>query len=174
VNIDKLKIDGSIITVDYSALMESFRISTCDEAKPSLYQAAADVAILARVNLCLKIEGAGFFAIAFSNGDKPGTRLILSVPTATGDLAKVACPKLDRGEMHDFEKGIVIEDHSKTIYEKAVVKLLEEISDFVMGKRLQMALPFDQSPEERARTKEFGAAFAGMVGEKKEREATRA
>ena len=79
--IDKLKIEGGQITVDYSGLMESFRISTSDEAKPSLYTAAANVAVLARVALGIIVERAGFVAIYLSHGDNPGSRIVLSVPT---------------------------------------------------------------------------------------------
>jgi hypothetical protein len=158
--IDKFKIDGDMIAVDYHGLSESFRISTCDEAKKELYQATANVAIGARVLLGLdRLEGAGFFAIAFSRGDDPGTRIVLSLPT-TGDPAKVACPKLDRGEMRDSTTLQVIEDHPMTWYERAVKVLEEEIAKFVLGKRMQMALPFDQSPEERKLTQDV-AEFVG-------------
>ena len=152
--IDKLKLDGGAITVDYSGLAESFRISTMDEAKASLYQAAADVAILARVALGLVTERAGFHTIAFSNGDKPGSRVILTIPTLAGDPAKLACPKIDATTVKDFETGAVIKDHPQNLYNDAVQHLLEETKDFVMGKRLQMALPFDQSPDERRIMKE--------------------
>ncbi|MDD5303085.1 MAG: hypothetical protein PHS14_08235 [Elusimicrobia bacterium] len=152
--IDKFKIDGDMITVDYHGLSESFRISTCDEGKKELYQATANVAIGARVLLGLEnLEGAGFFAITFSRGDEPGTRLILSLPT-TKTPAKVTCPKLDRGEHRDAKTLQVVEDHPKTWYERAVAVLEAQIMTFVLGKRMQMALPFDQSPEERKLTKD--------------------
>ena len=147
--VEKLKIDHGQITIDYSVLLDSFRISTADKAPTSLYSAAADVAILARIVLCLNIEGAGFHTIAFSNGDRPATRLILTVATAENDPAKIACPKIDRGEVIDFEKGIVVQEHPKTVYEHAVQALETEIKEFVKGKRLQMALPFEQSKEEQ-------------------------
>jgi hypothetical protein len=158
--IDKFKIDGDMITVDYHGLSESFRISTCDEAKKELYQATSNVAIGARVLLGLdRLEGAGFFAIAFSHGDDPGTRLILTMPT-TGDPAKVSCPKLGRGEVRDPVSLQVDEAHPKTWYERAVKVLEEEIGKFVLGKRMQMALPFDQSPEERKLMKDVNEFLA--------------
>jgi hypothetical protein len=51
----------------------------------------------------------------------------------------------------------------------AELKMLEQqIVEFVKGKRLQMALPFDQSPEERKLTREFGKVFAGEIGRETE------
>lgn len=147
--IDKLKIEGGQITVDYSGLMESFRISTADEAKPSLYTAAADVAVLARVALGIIVERAGFVAISLSHGDNPGSRIVLSVPTLAGDPAKIACPKIDAATEVDFQTGVVIEGHPRNVYNRAVEILEKEIVAFVMGKRAQMALPFDETPEER-------------------------
>lgn len=148
--IDKLKIEHGEIVVDYSGLSESFRIATMDEAKASLYMAAADVAVIARAALGIVVERAGFVAIAFAHGDKPGTRLILSIPTVTGDPAKIACPKIDAFPVIDSETGEILIDNPRNIYNQAVERLEAEIVEFVKGKRLQMALPFDETPEERA------------------------
>ncbi len=158
--IDKLKIDGGQITVDYSGLMESFRISTSDEAKPSLYTAAADVAVLARVALGIIVEGAGFVAISLSHGDNPGSRIVLSVPTLAGDTAKIACPKIDAATEVDFQTGVVIEGHPRNVYNRAVELLEKEIVAFVKGKRAQMALPFDETPEEREVQREVEKVLA--------------
>ncbi len=157
--IDKLKLEHGAITVDYSGLSESFRIVTMDEAQTELYQAAANVAILGRLALGITIERAGSVSIDFSHGDEPGTKLALSMPTFQGDPAKISCPKISAADMR--QDGEVIADHPQNLYNAAVEILEEEIVKFVKGKRLQMALPFDQSPEERKVTKEFGEVMAG-------------
>lgn len=164
-NIERFKIDHGEITVDYSGFLESFRIATMDEAKASLYTAAANVAILARTVLCLDIEGAAFNAIAFSNGNKPGTRIILTVPTAEGETAKIACPKIAHARESNPDTFEIIRDHPQTLYYEAVEKLKEEIVEFVKGKRLQMALPFDQTPEERKLNSDYGRLFAESMAE---------
>jgi hypothetical protein len=160
VTIDKLKLEHGAITVDYSGLLESFRIVTMDEAQAGLYQAAANVAILGRLALGMVVEGAGFVSIDFSHGDEPGSKLSLSMPTYVGDPAKISCPKISAAPVR--ENGEVIEDHPRNLYNSAVEILEAEIVSFVKGKRLQMALPFDQSPEERKLTKEFGEVMAGV------------
>jgi hypothetical protein len=160
--IDKLKLEHGAITVDYSGLMESFRIVTCDEAQTDLYTAAANVAILGRLALGMVIERAGFVSIDFSHGDDPGTKLALSMPTFAGDPAKITCPKISAAEVR--KDGEVIEDHPQNLYNKAAEILEQQIVEFVKGKRLQMALPFDQSPEERKLTREFGKVFADGIG----------
>ena len=164
--IDKFKIDGGTITVDYSGLFETFRIGTGDEARTELYQAAANVAILGRLALGMEMECAGFVAIEFSRGDKPSTKLALSMPTLTGDPAKISCPKIMSYPVKDHETGELIEGHPQNIYNAAVAALEAEIVTFVKGKRLQMALPFDQMPEERKLqedVREFVASGAKML-----------
>jgi hypothetical protein len=141
-NIDKLKIDGSTITVDYSVLTESFRIQTGDEAKTSLYQAASNVAILAREALAVVAEGAGFLAIAYSHSDKPGSRIILALPCLEVDDAKIALPKISADPIRDEGTGEIVPNHPVNIYNEAAAILHAEACEFVKGKRMQMALPF--------------------------------
>lgn len=160
--IDKLKLDQGSVTVDYSGLSESFRIATCDEAQTELYAAAANVAILGRLALGMVMERAGFVSIDFYHGDKPGTKLGLSMPTFEGDSAKISCPKISSAEVR--KDGEVIADHPQNLYNAAVEILEAEIVKFVKGKRLQMALPFDQSPEERR----LATEVADLVGEEAE------
>ena len=162
--IDKLKLEHGEIAVDYTGLFESFRVVTRDEAQTSLYAAAADVAVLARIALGIVTERAGFVSISFSHGDKPGTRVLLSMPTIVGDPAKIACPKIDAAIMTDFETGLAIEGDPRNIYNAAVVRLEKEIIEFVKGKRAQMALPFDYSPQERELDRR-AKAFLGQKGE---------
>lgn len=147
--IDRLKLEHGWITVDYSGLLESFSITTKDEPKASLFAAAANVAILARIALGVTIERAGFVAIIFSRGDEPGSRLVLSIPTLTGDPIKLACPKISEAPVKNHETGFEIEGHPQNVYNAAVLVLETEIVEFVKGKRLQMALPFDMIPEDR-------------------------
>jgi hypothetical protein len=147
IKIDKLKIEGSEIVVEYSSLLESFRIVTTDEPKVELYQAAANVAILGREYLVLPIGG--FLSIAFSHGDEPGSRLVLIAPT-TEQNAKIACPKISLDEVRDAHL-VRIENHPRNIYNAAVTELIRQTVDFVNGKRLQMSLPLEfSSPEEPA------------------------
>ena len=159
--IDKLKIEHGEILVDYTGILESFRIATNDEAQPGLYAAAANVAILARLALGVVTEQAGFVAIVFSRGDRPGTRVLLSMPTLAGDPAKIALPKIDAAMVVDHVTGLAIEGHPQNVYNAAVLRLEKEIIEFVKGKRAQMALPFDYSPQERDLERQV-SAFLGQ------------
>lgn len=163
--IDKLKLEHGEILVDYTGLSESFRIATMDEAQTSLYQAAADVAILARAALGIITERAGFVSISFSHGDEPGTRVLLSMPTFVGDPAKIACPKISAAIVKDHETGLALEGEPRNVYNAAVTRLEKEIIEFVKGKRAQMALPFDCSPQERELDRREKAFLGQKIGD---------
>ena len=143
--IDKVKLDDGIC-IDYSMYSESFRIDTGEDPKSSLYAAAGKLVLTALRLFGLQLN-AGLFKVECSYGDEPGSKLILLIHTNTGDKAKVQLPKVESEELIDYTTGLP-QQHPQNDYNKALEEFLAEVSQFLEGKRLQMALSFDSVPAE--------------------------
>ena len=140
-SIDKFKFDGDQVTVGFSNIFESFRISTNDEPKSELFAAARMVVHQALFLFGLENVRASLACIEFSNGDDAGTKVLLKIPTMTGDYAKLQCPKVSSRDVVDHETG----ERSETpqnAFNDAVDEFIVQAEEFVRGKRQQMSLPF--------------------------------
>ena len=144
--INRFRVDGREILVEFSTGSKTLRLTTYDEPKAELFVQVANVAAFGKSALGLVMERAAFREISFTHGDSPGTRLIYKIPTMHGDDARLSCPRIDRGHIHD-KKGDIILDDPRTLYEDAVILLEQLIEKFVRGERSQLALLFDGEAE---------------------------
>lgn len=161
-NIDKVKLDHGIV-VDYSTINESFRIDTGDEPKMELFAAAGRLIYAGLMLFGFSGMQASLHMVEVSHGEEPGSKLTLRVQTTNGEKAKIVCPKVDRAGMVDWSKGGERIDHPQNDYNDALEGFLLHVEEFVRGKRLQMALPFDAAQEDAEGEDSEGQAVADRV-----------
>jgi hypothetical protein len=139
--IDKFRKQGSVLDVAYSVGPEAFSVSTMDSPEKDLILAANDVAecALAAAGVDLKTKYR-FFSASWAHGDNPGSRVVLEIPTMEGDRARLALPLISA---RPITKGGEVVDCPRNTYNRAMDALVAEITAFVVGKRQQMALPFE-------------------------------
>ena len=140
--INRFRVDGREILVEFTTGTKTLRLTTFHEPKAELFMQTANVAAFGKSALGIIAERAAFREIAFSHGDSPGTRLVYKIPTLHGENARLTCPRIDRGHIHNKNGDLVLDD-PRTLYEDAVILLEQLIEEFVRGERAQLALPFE-------------------------------
>lgn len=148
-NIDKVKLDEGI-SVDYSTLLESFRISSVDDPSSEFYSAAGKLISQALQLFGLSGIRTSLQSVEISHGENPGSRITLKAPTADGGMAKIVCPKVDRKPLKDWERGGELVDHPQNHYNEALDAFIAQAESYVRGKRLQMSLFDSQQVEAEA------------------------
>lgn len=143
--IDRFKMDNNTYTVEFSNLSASYRIVSGSRPASELFQASQRLTAFA-----LKLFGIPglpviFCDLAVSNGEKPASRLTLTVPTATGESAKLQLPDVLHLELRNREDGQRLE-HPQNDYNDMLDEFVEQVEEYVKGRRQQLSLPFDFSP----------------------------
>ena len=139
--IDKFRRQGAVSDVAYSIGAEAFSVATMDEPESGLVHAASDAAECAVAASGIDLRGAyRFFSAVWKHGENPGSRVVLLVPTMEGDDAKLALPLISARPITKDGEAV---DCPRNTYNQAMAALEEEVRAFVVGKRQQMALPFD-------------------------------
>jgi hypothetical protein len=154
--IDKVKIFRDTITVDFSNYHEAFRISTEDTPKTDLLASAQNVVHAALVLHGLDNIRCQFHTVEISSGDEPGARLTLSMRTQTDGYARIILPKISTDQLIDWKNGGVPKVCPQNDFISVFEFFLQFVKEFVHGKRMQMALPFDGVEEREEEEKPSG------------------
>lgn len=161
--IEKVKIFRGSITVDFSNYHESFRISTDDDPSGDLLASSQNVVHAALVVHGLSGVACKFNTVEISHGEEPGARMTLDVPTQTGEFARIVLPKLSTYQIIDWKNGGVPKVCPQNDFISVFEVFLQFVKEFVHGKRMQMALPFDGVEEKEEKPSGLHAIAADRV-----------
>lgn len=162
------------IGVLYETHGECYRLQSDDEGRSELYLQASNLVFMACALFGLEDLHASLKEIAFSDGqDGKATRLVLTLPTATADFAKLQLPKVPRREVVDSKTKEPIIDHPRNLYNSAVDLMELQIAEYVQGRRKQAVLDFEAEEERIANGKaesdeDYDEEDSGQAAEKRE------
>ena len=136
--IDKYRLAGSMLTIDYSAGSEGYGLSTLDEPEQSLLDAAEMVADRA-LEACGIAVAATPYSVSWGRGEHPGARVVVEIKCIEGDKpARLALPIISARVLEDSDGEP--EDCAHNRFLEALALLESELEAFIEGKRKQMSL----------------------------------
>jgi hypothetical protein len=139
-NVNKFRIDGGSVAVEYTEGSDLFKIETGDEPRAELLAAAVATVALAQAALATEFD-ATFREITISHGSEPGSRITLTMPCYS-DSVRIGLPRISSHPVRDGE-GELIPGHPRNQYNEQAERFVEEIKGFIQGKRQQLALDFE-------------------------------
>jgi hypothetical protein len=130
------------LRVEYSNLIDIYRITTRDEPRSELFQQQQNILRFALDYFGLQGLACNLKSIKWATGPEPGTRIELNVSTLSGDYARLVLPKIDNRVVVDekTEEPVLC---AKNWYLGALELFGNEVVEFIKGKKAQLALPFD-------------------------------
>lgn len=139
-NVNKFRIDGGSVAVEYTEGSDLYKIETGDEPRAELLAAAVATVALAQAALATEFD-ATFREITISHGYEAGSRITLSMSCCSGDPVRIVLPRLSSGVITD--RGTPVLDNPRNVYNEQAERFVEEIKGFIQGKRQQLALDFE-------------------------------
>jgi len=166
--------DGGIV-VEYDNGADVVRLTTMDQPREDLLQAEQNILRFAMDHFGITGIACSLRSIDISHGDNAGTKLTLNIPTHTGDRARLVMPKISDHVVVD-KKGEPV-DCPKNYYLGHLEVFEKEVTEFIKGKKAQLALPFDDlqdadedgDGEEEGSRGDLGAAAVEFVALAKKR-----
>lgn len=136
------------LRVEYSNLVDIFRITTRDEPRSELFAAEQNILRHALDYFGLLGIGCSLRSVKWSTGAEPGTRIELNVTTASNEIARMVLPKIDKRIVYDSPESELPADCAKNWYLGHLEVFEKEVAEFVKGKKAQLALPFEMEAAE--------------------------
>jgi len=133
------------LRVEYSNLVDIFRITTRDEPRSELLQQEQNILRFALDYFGLSGVACSLRSLKWSTGAEPGTRMELNVSTASGELARMILPKIDKRVVYESEESEEPADCAKNWYLGHLELFEKEVEEFIKGKKAQLALPFEEA-----------------------------